>query len=119
MLQQLNDPAHGKRLQELSEGYRQRRDGFEAALRRHFGALATWQKPQGGLFFWLTLNRRIDTRLLLPAALEAGVAFMPGEQFLPMEVSGCGQLRLNFSHANEVQAEAGLNILATLVRSAP
>jgi DNA-binding transcriptional MocR family regulator len=117
VLQQLNDPAQGVRLQELAQQYHQRRDAFEAALCRHFGDLASWHTPPGGLFFWLTLNCHIDTRKLLPRAIEAGVAFMPGEPFLPVEVENCGQLRLNFSHASEEQAEAGLNILAALVRN--
>ncbi len=117
VLQQLNDPTHGTRLDELAERYRQRRDAFEAALRRHFGDIASWQTPPGGLFFWLTLNRCIDTRLLLPKAIEASVAFMPGEPFLPTEVASCGQLRLNFSHASEEQADVGLAKLAALVRS--
>ncbi len=116
VLQQLKDPAHGGRLKDLADRYRQRRDDFEAALRRHFGDLATWQTPPGGLFFWLTLNRPIDTRLLLPKAIEAGVAFMPGEPFMPAKVVDCGQLRLNFSHANEAQADTGLGKLASLVR---
>lgn len=116
VLQQLNDPGYGKRLEELAEHYRQRRDAFEAALQLYFGDLASWQTPPGGLFFWLTLNRRIDTRLLLPKAIEAGIAFMPGEPFLPVEVESCGQLRLNFSHADEGQVETGLKKLAGLVR---
>lgn len=116
VLQQLNDPAHSARLKELAVHYRQRRDAFDAALRRHFGDIASWETPPGGLFFWLTLNRHIDTRKLLPAAIDAGVAFMPGEPFMPMEVSGCGELRLNFSHANEAQADKGLGILAKLIR---
>ncbi|MBI4938419.1 MAG: PLP-dependent aminotransferase family protein [Nitrosomonadales bacterium] len=116
VLQQLNDAARAQRLRELANSYRQRRDAFETALRRHFGDLARWQTPPGGLFFWLTLNRCIDTRLLLPAAIDAGVAFMPGEPFIPMQVASCGQLRLNFSHASEAQAEIGLAKLAELIR---
>jgi DNA-binding transcriptional MocR family regulator len=116
VLQQLNDPARAKRMGELAARYRQRRDAFEAALRRHFGDLASWQTPPGGLFFWLTLNRCIDTRQLLHKAIEEGVAFMPGEPFLPTEVDRCGQLRLNFSHASDAQAELGLAKLAALVR---
>src|SRR5512146_3307231 len=84
VLQQLNDPAREQRLAALAERYRQRRDAFESALRRHFGDLASWQTPPGGLFFWLTLKHRIDTRLLLPRAIEAGLAFMPGEPFFPV-----------------------------------
>ncbi|MDD5580915.1 MAG: PLP-dependent aminotransferase family protein [Methylobacter sp.] len=117
VLQQLNDSEYSKRLEELAESYRQRRNSFESALRRHFGGIASWQTPPGGLFFWLTLNRCIDTRLLLPKAIEAGVAFMPGEPFLPMSEAGCGQLRLNFSHASEEQADSGLRKLAALVCS--
>ncbi|WP_026602717.1 aminotransferase-like domain-containing protein [Methylomonas sp. 11b] len=116
VLQQLNDQDRSQQLVELAGHYRQRRDAFEAALRRHFSDLAVWQTPPGGLFFWLTLNRQIDTRKLLPKAIEAGVAFMPGEPFLPMDVQACGQLRLNFSHADAGQAELGLRILAGLVR---
>ncbi|MDA8255802.1 MAG: PLP-dependent aminotransferase family protein [Betaproteobacteria bacterium] len=116
VLQQLNDPARDRQLEALAERYRRRRDAFETALRRHFGDIASWQTPPGGLFFWLTLNRRIDTRELLPQALAAGVAFMPGEPFLPMEAAACGQLRLNFSHASEAQAESGLGKLAALIR---
>ncbi len=117
VLQQLNDPACDQRLRDLAARYGQRRDAFEVALRRHFGDLASWQMPPGGLFFWLTLNRRIDTRLLLPKAIEAGVAFMPGEPFMPLMVERCGQLRLNFSHASEAQADAGLAKLAALLRN--
>lgn len=116
VLQQMNDAGYSPRLDELAARYRQLRDVFDAKLRRHFGDLASWQTPPGGLFFWLTLNRRIDTRLLLPQAIEAGVAFMPGEPFMPIEASGCGQLRLNFSHASEAQAEVGLRKLAALIR---
>lgn len=116
VLQQLNDPAQGRRLKELAQHYRERRDAFEAALHRHFDDLATWHTPPGGLFFWLTLKRRIDTRKLLPKAIAAGVAFMPGEPFMPVETESGGQLRLNFSHASEEQAENGLKILASLVR---
>ncbi|MBI3478983.1 MAG: PLP-dependent aminotransferase family protein [Nitrosomonadales bacterium] len=118
VLQQLNDPTYRQRMIELAARYRERRDVFEAALNRHFGDLATWHTPPGGLFFWLTLQRRIDTRLLLPRAIEAGVAFMPGEFFMPNETGGCGQLRLNFSHASAAQAEQGLARLAALVAEA-
>jgi len=117
VLQQLNDPDYAKRIAELARRYRQRRDAFETALRRHFSGLAQWHTPPGGLFFWLTLNQRIDTRLLLPQAIEAGVAFMPGEPFMPVKASACGQLRLNFSHADEAQADRGLAILAELIRA--
>lgn len=117
--QQLQNPEHPANMQKLAARYHIRRDAFEAALQRHFKDLATWQKPAGGLFFWLRLNKHnIDTRQLLPKAIEAGVAFMPGEPFFPLSTEACGQLRLNFSHASETQADEGLCKLATLIREA-
>ena len=62
----------------------------------------------GGLFFWLTLKRMIDTRCLLPLAIDAGVAFMPGEAFFVRPEDGFGTLRLNFSHATPANADRGL-----------
>lgn len=116
VLQQLSNPQYDSHMSELAAYYRKRRDAFEVSLQRHFAALARWKKPAGGLFFWLTLNHCIDTRLLLPLALENNIAFMPGEPFMPNASTGCGQLRLNFSHATEEQAEIGLKKLAELVR---
>ena len=116
VLQQLRDPQRHERLLALAQTYRERRDAFDAALKRHLGSLASWQLPAGGLFFWLTLHQKLDTRLLLAEAIEAGVAFMPGEPFMPIETQGTGQIRLNFSHASEAQAERGLATLANFIQ---
>ncbi len=35
------------------------------ALQEHFGGRATWTRPQGGLFIWVTLPEYIDTTGLL------------------------------------------------------
>jgi DNA-binding transcriptional MocR family regulator len=83
-----------------------------------FKDLANWQIPQGGLFFWLTLKQPLDTRQMLPLALEQQVAFMPGEAFMPEPTRGTGQIRLNFSHADRDQTQVGLAKLAGLVRVA-
>ncbi len=116
VLQQCQQGA--ERMDRLVAGYRARRDAFAAELATRFGDLATWELPSGGLFFWLELKRRIDTRELLPQALGNHVAFMPGEPFYPDDRPARGRLRLNFSHASPSQARAGLSVLADLVRAA-
>lgn len=118
VLRQLQDTAYAARLQTLAQAYRAKRDAFARCLDVHFRDLATWQIPHGGLFFWLSLRRAIDTRRLLPLALQHNVAFMPGETFMPHATTGTGQLRLNFSHASAEQTQAGLARLAELVRAA-
>jgi len=115
VLRQLESPERRARLARLAEFYRHKRDAFDAALKRHFGALASWRTPAGGLFYWLTLERRIDTRRMLPEAIARGVAFMPGEAFYPDTPEATGTLRLNFSHASEADMDRGLAVLAELV----
>lgn len=117
VLQQLQHPDRASRMKTLRENYQEKRDQFALCLQQHFADLATWEIPQGGLFFWLTLNQRIDTRQLLPLAIEQGIAFMPGEHFYPDRHAEVGTLRLNFSHASHEDMQHGLKKLAHLLRT--
>ena len=67
-LRSLQDPKRGERMERLVSRYRHRRDAFAASLTRHLGDVADWAVPAGGLFFWVTLNARIDMTLLLDRA---------------------------------------------------
>lgn len=117
-MQWIGTPKYQQHLAELRRFYRERRDAFQAALERHFGDLADWQTPQGGLFFWLTLKQPLDTRTLLAQALDQDVAFMPGEPFFSEPDQHFGSLRLNFSHIDPARLDEGLKRLAAVVRQA-
>jgi 2-aminoadipate transaminase len=117
VLQQLNDAQRDARLTTLAQIYRDKRDHFSAELSRHFGDLATWATPKGGLFFWLQLNRPLDTNALLQKAIAANVAFMPGEPFFANDKPAGAMLRLNFSHASREAVTQGLAALAALIRN--
>lgn len=118
VLQQLTDPGRDARLARLVASYRDRRDAFARQLERHFGDLARWDSPPGGLFFWLLFDPELalDTQALLAPALERGVAFMPGEPFYPEPQAGTNAMRLNFSHADPADVDRGLATLAALLR---
>lgn len=79
--------------------YRAQRDALDDALNRELRGTADWQRPSGGMFFWLTLREPIDTLALLPKAVEQGVAFVPGAAFYP-DIDGqpapLDTLRLSF-----------------------
>ncbi|WP_341523320.1 PLP-dependent aminotransferase family protein [Pseudomonas sp. G.S.17] len=117
-LQWIGTEHYRKHLLQLQDFYRGRRDAFEVALQEHFGDLAEWNSPQGGLFFWLTLRQPLDTRTLLNAALAQDVAFMPGEPFFADPDANHGYLRLNFSHIDPARLGEGLKRLAVVVRMA-
>ncbi|WP_085631226.1 PLP-dependent aminotransferase family protein [Pseudomonas sp. R16(2017)] len=117
-LQWIGSEHYRAHLARLRDFYRERRDAFQSALERHFSDLADWNAPQGGLFFWLTLKRPLDTRTLLDAALADDVAFMPGEPFFPEPERNLGHLRLNFSHIDPQRLDEGIKRLAAVVRRA-
>jgi DNA-binding transcriptional MocR family regulator len=117
-LQWIGSEHYQKHLLELRSFYRARRDQFEAALQTHFSDLAEWNSPEGGLFFWLTLKVKLDTRTLLHTALAQNVAFMPGEPFFADPESNPGYLRLNFSHIDPERLDEGLKRLAAVIRQA-
>ena len=116
-LEQGDYPGHLARLRAL---YRDRRDQMHAALSAELGGLAHWQCPPGGLFFWLQLNHEgVDTRTLLPKALERGLAFMPGEPFFPAAPAAASTMRLNFSHSDPASLQRGIALLGQLLRESP
>ena len=75
--------------------YKAQRDAMQEALLQHLPAGCRWSMPVGGMFFWVTLPDGLDATALLPRAVEAGVAYVPGATFF---ASGPQQhtLRLSF-----------------------
>jgi 2-aminoadipate transaminase len=100
----------------IREVYGQRRNAMLAALERHFPAEASWTKPQGGLFLWLTLPEGIDSTDLLKEALgRERVAFVPGASFFPRG-GGERTCRLNFSYMGPELIEEGIKRLGKVVK---
>lgn len=113
VLADLQDPGRPARLDAVRAQYRERRDNFCQSLRRHFPQ-AQFQAPEGGLFFWARLSATKDLRTVAPAAMQAGIAFLPGEHCFP-QAPEPGWARLNFSHAAPEAADAALEVLARLM----
>lgn len=61
--------------------YKANRDAMAEALRQHLPQGCEWQSPEGGMFFWIRLPEGLDAMALLPRAVDAGVAYVPGAAF--------------------------------------
>lgn len=101
----------------LRAAYRERRDAMLAALEAHFQPGIHWTRPQGGLFLWLTLPAGLDSEVLLQAALEQNVAFVPGSAFYADGDEGRRHCRLNFSCMPPDRIEEGIRRLAGVIES--
>ncbi len=86
--------------------YGQRADALCDALERHVGDRLTFERPDGGMFLWASLTGDHTARELFTAALDAGVAFVPGDAFYTGEPDP-RTLRLSFSTASPVELDEG------------
>jgi 2-aminoadipate transaminase len=71
--------------------------------------------PDGGFFIWLE-TPAVDTAALLPAALAAGVGYVPGKYFYFTPGAGREALRLSFSYLALDQMEQGVAALGRVLR---
>ncbi len=97
--------------------YKAQRDAMQAALLAHMPAGVRWTPPVGGMFFWLTLPAHIDATALLPQAVEAGMAFVPGTTFFP-NGGHANTMRLSFVTASPAQIETAVAALARILAAA-
>jgi 2-aminoadipate transaminase len=100
---------------QLCKAYGERRDLMMESLHRHFADLATWTRPEGGMFLLVTLSNKIDTTKMLSRALAQNVAFVPGEEF-HLNGEGRHTMRLNFSNTKPEAIESGIARLAEVVK---
>ena len=99
---------------DLRNIYRQRRDIMLRALEQHMPESATWTRPDGGFFIWVTLPESLDASELAPMARERGVDFLPGAACYAGK-GGENTLRLSFSFATDEQIPEGIEILGQII----
>lgn len=86
------------------------------ALEKEMGGLdVQWNRPDGGMFLWVRLPEGMSAIELLPKAVEAGVAFVPGAAFYA-DAADPRTLRLSFVTASEEQIATGMALLAKAIR---
>lgn len=96
--------------------YRERRDAMLHALEEHLPE-HSWTTPTGGFYVWLTLPERIDSRALLPRAVENLVAYTPGSAFFA-DGGGTNSMRLAFCYPEPERIREGIERLASTISEA-
>jgi 2-aminoadipate transaminase len=98
----------------LVDVYRGRRDACLDALQESFPDQASWTRPAGGFYVWVSVPGA-DTRALLPEAVDRRVAYVPGTAFYP-DGSGADRLRLAFCYPPEDRIREGVRRLGGLLQ---
>ena len=91
---------------------REKRDAMVTALGEMFGGTgATWSRPEGGCYVWLTMPEHVSVKDLQPIALEAGVGFVAGDRFAPND-NGDHCARLCYAYESPRKNREGIELLA-------
>lgn len=96
------------------EAYRERRDAMLGALEQHLPDGCRWTVPDGGFYVWLTVPPGLDTKAMLPRAVTARVAYVPGTAFYADSL-GSRHMRLSYCYPTPEQIKEGVRRLATVL----
>jgi 2-aminoadipate transaminase len=99
----------------LRRFYREKRDVMSGALEQNMPAGSDWTTPAGGFFVLYRAPEALDAAALLPAAIEAGVAYVPGDAFF-VDGSGKNTMRLAFCRETPEKIIEGIRRLGAVLR---
>ena len=101
-------------IKQFREMYRERRDAMVAALDDLMPAGARWNVPEGGFYVWLTLPEGLDAKAMLPRAVTARVAYVPGTAFFA-DGSGAQSMRLSYCYPTPERIREGVRRLVGVI----
>lgn len=88
--------------------YRERRDFFDLKLKDLFGDTISYQKPSGGMAFWIAFNQNVNLLKIAENCRKQGL-FIP--RMLLYQNKDLCAARLGFAHLEETECDKGLEIL--------
>jgi 2-aminoadipate transaminase len=111
----LADQPWRDQIASFCELYKVRRDAMLESLDLYFPASATWTKPGGGFYVWVNLPPEIDTKVMMPKAIVAKVAYVPGTAFYA-DGFGTWAMRLSYCHPTPERIREGVKALSQVVK---
>ena len=111
----LADQPWRDQIASFCELYKVRRDAMLESLEAYFPAEATWTKPGGGFYVWVNLPAEIDTKALMPKAIVAKVAYVPGNAFYA-DGLGSWSMRLSYCHPTPERIREGVKALGGVIK---
>jgi 2-aminoadipate transaminase len=104
-----------KHIEKIRVIYKRKRDIMIKSIKQYFPKEVNWTVPGGGMFIWITLPKRIDTRLMFQKAIGKKVAYVVGDAFYP-EGKDYNSFRLNFSYSDDKTIKEGIRRLSEVIK---
>jgi 2-aminoadipate transaminase len=104
-----------KQIEKICHLYGRKLKVMLKALEKHMPKGVKWSQPNGGLFLWIELPKKISATDLFPKAIKNKVAYVVGSAF-HCNGKGHNTMRINFSYPSEEQIDEGVQRLADMLR---
>ncbi|MGY4690714.1 aminotransferase-like domain-containing protein [Salibacterium sp. K-3] len=115
LLEDFDLDAH---IRTLRQSYKERMHVMKDIFDRADDIDIQYNEPKGGMFFWVSMSKYVNTKALLDDAVDNGVAFVPGAPFYVNQPQQ-NTMRLNFTNAEPELIEEGMKRLVEVMNSAP
>jgi len=103
-------------IKQFREMYRERRDAMVDALEDLMPASCHWNVPDGGFYVWMTLPQGVNAKAMLPRAVTARVAYVPGTAFFA-DGFGSSSMRLSYCYPTPDRIREGVRRLAGVIEA--
>lgn len=95
--------------------YQNRRDVMIRAIQEYLPPEFVCNRPEGGLFLWITMPPCVNSDDLLNSAVKENVAFVPARTFYPGGIGKPNYMRLNYSYMPPDRIEEGIKRLGRAI----
>lgn len=87
------------------------------SIEKYFPKCVTHTNPDGGIFLWCTMPQNADSKKIFEKAIDAKVAFVPGNTCMVDIDAPSNCFRLNYSTASNENIVKGIEILGGILKN--
>ena len=98
----------------ITDLYQAQASAMQEAMDKYFPPTVKYTKPDGGMFMWVTLDEGLSALELFHKAMDAKVAFVPGDPFYTCK-ENVNTLRLNYTNSSPEVIEEGIKRLGKIL----
>lgn len=121
----LSSKLYDKHLQVIVDQYRQKAEVMDREIKKHFKFPHFYEKPAGGLYFWVSLegNKNIRTDFnskIFKKCLENNVIYVPGDVCYANDPEfgiPRHEMRISFGYASEIEIVEGIKRLGLSIQT--
>lgn len=97
--------------------YQPKQEAMYQALKNYCDECLTYEKPDGGMFYWAKGSKGLDMEEVHVKTIEKGVGFVPGKFFFTEPGAGKETIRLNYTNVTVEQIEKAVKVLGEVLKS--